>query len=94
MKRVTRSLLYWREATVFAAPFDLDRLEMTELPAPVLQRVAGNLEGGAHYDLAEDGTLVYVVGDRTATAEVDRTLMWLDGSGDMTPMTEVVKALA
>lgn len=83
-------LLYWREGTVFAAPFDLGTLQMTALPAPVLQGVAGNSNGGANFDVAHDGTLVYLEGDvTTGSGEIQRTLVWSDLSGTLTPASQV-----
>jgi len=82
-------LLYWREGTVFAAPFDLHKLEMTALPAPVLQDVVGNLEGGAQFDVAADGTLIYLHGGLDTLVESERKLVLLDRSGKMTPASEL-----
>ena len=82
-------LLYWREGTVFAAPFDLGALEMTALPAPVLEDVMGNSEGGAHFDVAGDGTLVYLGGGIESMAEQQRTLLSVDRSGDLAPVSEL-----
>ncbi|MEE8137857.1 MAG: protein kinase, partial [Thermoanaerobaculia bacterium] len=82
-------LLYWREGTVFAAPFDLEKLEMTTLPASVLHEVVGNLEGGAQFDVAGDGTLVYLHGEPEASAEIERRLMLMDRSGQVTPASEL-----
>ena len=48
--------------TLFAAPFDLGRLEITAKPVPVLKEVMTNGAGGAHYDVSPDGTLVYLSG--------------------------------
>ena len=44
--------------TLWAAPFDLGRLEITAKPVPVLKEVMTNGAGGAHYDASPDGTLV------------------------------------
>jgi serine/threonine-protein kinase len=81
-------LLYWREATVFGAPFDLKTMKMTGIPVPVLQGVLGNSEGGAHFDVAEDGTLIYVPGEATESVEILHSIQWIDRSGQLTPVTE------
>ncbi len=82
-------LLFWREATVFGAPFDLKKMELTEIPVPVLQGVAGNQEGGAQYDLADEGTLVYLPGAATKSVEIPFSLQWMDADGQLSEMTEV-----
>ncbi len=86
---VSGHLLFWRESTIFAAPFDLKRLELAGMPAPVLQGVAGNGEGGAHFHVADDGTMVYLPGSVTKSVEVPRTLEWYDRSGTRSPLSEV-----
>ena len=53
-------LVYVNKGTLFAAPFDLDRLEFTVTPAPVVQGVAER--GGAQYDVSANGTLLYIEG--------------------------------
>ncbi len=51
-------LLYIQRNTVYAAPFDLARLEITAKAVPVLEHVMMNGRGGAHYDVSPDGKLV------------------------------------
>ena len=56
-------LLYLHQGTLFAVGFDLDRLEVRGLPAPLLEDVAGNgTTGAGQYDVARNGTLVYLSG--------------------------------
>ncbi|UCF38906.1 MAG: serine/threonine-protein kinase [Acidobacteriota bacterium] len=74
-------LLFWREGSVFAAPFDLSAMELEALPAPVIQEVRGNPEGGAQFDASENGTLVYLKGGISSAREVDRRLTWFDRKG-------------
>ena len=63
-------LLYVHRNTLWAAPFDLGRLEITAKPVPVLKEVMTNGAGGAHYDASPDGTLVYLSGqDASASPE-------------------------
>lgn len=85
----TGHLLFWREATVFGAPFDVERKKLTGIPVPVIQGVVGNSEGGAHYDVSDDGTLVYLPGGSRQNVEIQRTLRWIDRSGVLTPVSEV-----
>ena len=78
-------LVYAREGTLFAAPFDVNRLEITGQPAPVLEGVvslgasAGN--GGTQFAFSPGGTMVYVPGEGFAGGW---HLARADRSGDST----------
>ena len=56
--------LVWvaEDASVFAAPFDVDRLELTGDPVRVLDGLSVGLYAAAHLALSETGTLVYAAG--------------------------------
>jgi serine/threonine-protein kinase len=83
-------LLYWSGGTIYAAPFDVSTRKMTAMPVPVVQDVAGNREGGAHFDVAGDGTLIYMKGGANDVSEARNTLEWMDREGRVTPMSDVV----
>ena len=54
----TGYLLYSNRGTLFAIPFDLNRLETRGTPVPVLEGVAYEALGGlAHFDVSRTGTL-------------------------------------
>jgi eukaryotic-like serine/threonine-protein kinase len=53
-------LVYLQKNTLWAAPFDLSRLEVTGAPQPVLEEVNSNTAGGGDFDFSQTGTLVYV----------------------------------
>jgi serine/threonine-protein kinase len=54
-------LVFAREGRLFAAPFDLKRLEVTGAPVPVLDGVKSILNSGAaNFMISETGSLVYV----------------------------------
>jgi Tol biopolymer transport system component len=56
-------LVYIHGGTLFAARFDLARLEMTSQPAPVLEGVRSNsITGGAQFAMSASGTLLYLPG--------------------------------
>lgn len=62
-------LVYMQQGTLFAVPFDLDRLETTGPAVPALEGVAADpATGGAQVSLSSDGTLVYLPGATTAAA--------------------------
>jgi serine/threonine protein kinase/Tol biopolymer transport system component len=72
-------LLYIRQGTLYAAPMDLKRLELT---GPVAQVVENEVTGdGFDINFSRNGTLVYV-----AEKASKQTLMWLDGAGHTQPL--------
>ncbi len=72
-------LLFVRQATLFAQPFDADRLKLTGEAAPVAEQVAFNVGGGnAAYSVSDTGMLVY----RTGGGGVNTNqLTWFDRTG-------------
>ncbi len=82
----TGHLVYMHEGTLFAAPFDLKRLEVTGQPAPILDRVATNPgTGGAQFSFSETGNLVYVAGGSVIQ---NLSIYWMDRQGKFTPLRE------
>ena len=71
-------LVYVAAGTLRAVAFNLERLEATGTAIPVLSQVATLPNGTAEFDIARDGTLVYVAGGAGVTA---RTLVWVDRQG-------------
>jgi serine/threonine-protein kinase len=76
-------LLFLNQGTLFAAPVDLAALKLTALPAPVLQNVTSNIEGGGQYDVSENGSIVYLTGQASGTLS---SLVTADLSGRLTPL--------
>ena len=75
-------LIYMSNGTVFAAPFDLDRLEMTGQQVPVLEGVqASTGTGGAQIAVSTSGTLVYLAGGEIS---IEASMSWLDRGGKTT----------
>jgi len=79
----TGHLLYALGDDVLAVPFDLGSLTTRGGAAPLLQGVSRGANpatntGVANYDVAGDGTLVYLTG---RAAEGGTGLFWADGSG-------------
>ena len=78
-------LVYVKGSTLMAIAFDPDRLETSGTPVVVLPRLATKPIGSGDFDVADDGTLVYVdppSGDTTA-----RTLVWVDRQGLEKPLS-------
>jgi serine/threonine-protein kinase len=79
-------LVYVNQATLFAVPFDLDRLEVTGSPAPVVQQVSWDVaHGGAQFAFSDTGRLAYVAGDATLP---EYPVVWVDANGETTPLLD------
>ncbi len=77
-------LVFIHEGTLFAAPFDLDRLELTGEPVPALAGVIANpVIGGAQFAFSRDGTLVYQRGEGLGFAT---PIQWMDREGKLQPL--------
>ncbi|MGH9787494.1 MAG: protein kinase domain-containing protein [Candidatus Acidiferrales bacterium] len=75
----TGHLLYSRSGVLLAAPFDLDRLEITGPPVPVVDGVSASREtGSTSYAVSPAGHLVYIPGGLSVA---DRYLVWVDRQG-------------
>jgi serine/threonine-protein kinase len=75
-------LIYMRRGTLFAARFDLNRLEVIGQAVPALEGVAANagVTGGAQVAVSSEGTLVYV----PDTATTANPINWLTRDGKTT----------
>lgn len=79
-------LLYVHRNTLFAVPFDIDLLETRGVPVPIVDDVADDVtDRTAHFSFASDGTLVYMSRDAVTS---DRTVAWMDGSGQVEKLLE------
>ena len=77
--------MYLHDGTLFAAPFDLDRLEVIGQSVPVLDGVIASpvVTGGAQFAVSGNGTLVYLPGQNvTAVAPI----VWMDRGGKTMPL--------
>ena len=81
----TGHIVYGVGGTLRAVSFDLDRLAVTDPnPVPVLDGIFTKDSGAADFDLASDGSLVYVAGQGTGVGE--RTAVWVDRQGNELPL--------
>ena len=79
-------LLYLLRGTLFAAPFDLERLELTGRAVPIVEDVAGNtVTGGANFAVAANGTLAYISGKGI---DLTTPIALIDESGKSTLLIE------
>ena len=79
-------LLYARGGTLFAAPFDAGKREVTGAAFPVAEGVFENTNGGAGFALSKNGTLLYATGGMLLP---ERSLLWVDRQGTTTPVTKI-----
>jgi serine/threonine-protein kinase len=81
----TGHLVYYRAGTLMAVPFDLERLEVTGSPSPIVEGVMATTANawGAHFSISERGSLVYVPG---AAGGGESTLVWVDRKGAEQPL--------
>jgi len=79
-------ILFMRHETLWAAPFDPDRLEVTGTPQVVMEDVAYSFgfASGA-YAVSENGTLAYI---KASVLNVERQLVWVDRNGNEQPLME------
>ena len=73
----TGHVVFWREGSLWAAPFDVTRLELTGDAVPVVDRVGVTSTGYAPFAVADNGTLAYI----PAVDSPRRTLVWVDRNG-------------
>ncbi len=80
----TGHLIYVREGTLLAVPFDLASLEVTGAPVPIIEGVMqGRLSRHAAFSVSRSGSLVYVPGEAQGAAN---TLVWVDRTGAAEPL--------
>ena len=78
-------LLFLRDSTLMAAPFDAERLELTGPAVPFVESVSRLRNYAAHVRITRAGTLFFLSGDASGG---QRTLVALDREGVPTPLTE------
>jgi eukaryotic-like serine/threonine-protein kinase len=78
-------LVYVKGSTLMAIAFDPVRLETSGTPMVVLPRLATKPIGSGEFDVADDGTIVYVEPPSVGTTA--RTLVWVDRHGLETPLS-------
>jgi serine/threonine-protein kinase len=77
-------LVYMHAGTLFAAPFDLDRLAVTGPPVPALEGVRSDaVTGAAQFAVSASGTVVYLPGQSGSGAG---PIHWMDHEGKTTPL--------
>jgi serine/threonine protein kinase/WD40 repeat protein len=79
-------LTYVSRGTMFAIPFDVEKLETSGSPVPVLQQVSYSaMFGSAKVNFSRTGMLVYRSRDIDASRVV---IQWLDADGKLQPLLD------
>lgn len=86
----TGHLLFHRDGSVWAVPFDAERLTVTAEPIPVVEGVTVRGGGEAEFDVSQTGALVYLPGSGVDSPE--RTLVWVDRQGPEEPVKAPTRA--
>jgi serine/threonine-protein kinase len=77
----TGHILSVMDGTLIGVPFNLDRLEVTGAPVPLVEGVMTKPSGVANFDLASNGSLAYVSGSGG-----DQEVVGVDREGRAMPM--------
>jgi eukaryotic-like serine/threonine-protein kinase len=80
----TGHLLYVQGGTLMAVPFDLQRMEISGTPVPMVEDILQSLGSGmAQYSISENGSLAYLPGGILGGQS---TLVWVDRKGAEQPL--------
>ncbi|MFN0168647.1 MAG: protein kinase domain-containing protein, partial [Bryobacteraceae bacterium] len=74
----TGHIVYLRQSTLFAVPFDLGRLTVTGGATPILEDVISSSSAGGDFALAQNGTFVYLSGK---PSQAGYSIFSVDSSG-------------
>ena len=83
----TGHLVYGLDETLMAVPFDLERLEVTGSPVPILEQVREGANTAMDYAFSGSETLVYVPKAVTDSGANQRRLVWVDRQGTVEPLS-------
>ena len=79
----TGHIVYVHQATLFAVPFDLDRLSTNGSSVPILEDVDSSSSGGGDITFAQNGTVAYHPGRASIGGSV---ISWVDSSAKTSPL--------
>ena len=83
----TGHIVFVREQSLWAIPFDVETLETKGEAIPLVEGIQVERGGATQFALADNGTLVYVpIGGAGDGAE--RALVWVDRQGNRTPLEQ------
>ena len=84
----TGHIVYAQGNVLYAVAFDIENMDVTGGGVPIIEgthRVSAEVTGTAHYGFSDTGTLIYVAGS-TATPLQQRSIVWVDRSGNRKPL--------
>jgi len=77
-------LVYMHEGTLFDVPFDVQRLEVTGQPAPILEGLVDHPNNGsAEFSFSDSGSIAYVAG---GSVSQNTSVFWMDREGKIMPL--------
>ncbi len=84
----TGHLVFTVNGTLLAAPFDLDRLEITGVTVPIIEKIAESSSGAVSFSFSRSGSLVYVGAQVSALHDIvsENLLVWIDRKGAVEPL--------
>jgi serine/threonine-protein kinase len=79
-------LAFVHDGTLFAAPLDLNRLELTAQPVPIVEEVVSNtINAGTQFSASENGTFAYLPGKGGLQ---EASIYWMGRDGKTQPLRE------
>jgi serine/threonine-protein kinase len=85
-------LVYEYLQSLYGVGFDLERLEVRGTPVPLGKNVRRTVVGPALYDVARDGSLLYVPG--TGSMVTEKYLLWVERDGSFEKATQTARAFS
>ncbi|MEO6401111.1 MAG: protein kinase [Vicinamibacteria bacterium] len=82
-------LLFIRDDTLVAQPFDASGMKTTGEPFPIGEGLGIDNVGGASFSLSENGVLAFRAGEKRG-----ERMLWIDRSGKVTPALDELKEYA
>lgn len=84
----TGHVVFVRDATLWAVPFDAENLQITGPEQSVIQGIQTNAQRGPTlYAFSDDGLLVYLPGGETDRRALETSLIWVDREGNEEALT-------
>jgi len=80
----TGHLIYTNKSTLFAVPFDLDKLEVRGSAVPLVSDIAARENGVGQLDVSATGTLIYRKAGESPV--VNSIIQWVEPSGKKQPL--------
>lgn len=81
----TGHIIYWRDGSLWASPFDIERLEADGQPVLIVEGVYAGVNSFAHYAVNEE-LLVYRAGGFSQERFRSSTPVWVDRAGNEEPL--------